>query len=446
MIKRKRDKFSKINTKISKERKAVKEISNLKKELEKTADSEEKRMIQSQINKLKNSVKRMNNSMKKDISGISLNPRKSKPIKKSKDKKSSKRKPKKKHPKKKFKSKKKIKSRKAKIEIEEFERDTLRRIKKERKKDQKENIKKKKKKASRYVQSANKLFSGVSEKLLKKGFFKELKMNLIKGNMQFLTKSYVSIILFNTFISFIASFIILTFFLFFNFGVMYPFITVANKGISSRIFSFGWILIVIPILTFFLTYFFPRIEKKSIENRISQELPFATINMASISESMIEPTNIFKIMVKTNDYPTLQKEFVKLLNEVNVFGKDLVSALRKAAFNNPSRKLAELFDGLATTITSGGDLSEFFEKRAQSLLFDYRIEKEKKTKSAETFMDIYISVVIAAPMILMLLLIMMRVSGLGISLSASMISLVMVLGVSFVNILFLIFLQLKSKT
>ena len=59
-------------------------------------------------------------------------------------------------------------------------------------------------------------------------------------------------------------------------------------------------------------------------------------------------------------------------------------------------------------------------------------------------MDIYISAVIAAPMILMLLLMMMRISGLGISLSTGMISLIMILAVSLINILFLAFLHIKQ--
>ena len=185
-------------------------------------------------------------------------------------------------------------------------------------------------------------------------------------------------------------------------------------------------------------------EKKTLENRINRELPFATIHMSSISNSMIEPSKIFSIIISTEEYPNLEKEFTKLFNEVNVYGYDLVTALRDMAFNSPSRKLAELYNGLATTITSGGDLPEFFDKRAQTLLFEHRLETEKHSKAAETFMDIYISVVIAAPMILMLLLMMMRLSGLGISLSTGMITLVMVLGVSLMNVLFLSFLHLKQ--
>ncbi len=263
--------------------------------------------------------------------------------------------------------------------------------------------------------------------------------------MKFLTKSYVSVIFLNTFLSFLASLMLFAFLLFYNLGINFPFITSFRGDIIQRIINTFWIIFVIPILTGIITYFYPLIERKSIESKISQELPFAAIHMAAISESLIEPSNIFKIIIKTKEYPALEKEFTKILNEINVFGRDLVTALRNSAFNSPSRKLAELLDGLATTITTGGDLSEFFNKRAQSLLFDYKLEKEKRTKTAETFMDIYISVVIAAPMILMLLLIMMRVSGLGIPLSTGMISLIMVLGVSLVNVIFLIFLQLRSS-
>jgi len=185
-------------------------------------------------------------------------------------------------------------------------------------------------------------------------------------------------------------------------------------------------------------------EKRSIEGKINQELPFATIHMAAISGSMIEPTKMFNIISSTGEYPFLEKEFNKLLNEINIYGYDIVTALKDSALNCPSQKLAELYNGLATNITSGGSIYSFFEKRSQTLLFEYRLNKEKHTKTAETFMDIYISVVIAAPMILMLLLMMMKISGLGVSLSTSTITLIIISGVSLINIIFLIFLQLKQ--
>tara|TARA_B100000315_G_C14485035_1_gene544775 strand:+ start:272 stop:859 length:588 start_codon:yes stop_codon:yes gene_type:complete len=191
-------------------------------------------------------------------------------------------------------------------------------------------------------------------------------------------------------------------------------------------------------------YFYPAMTKASLERKINQELPFATINMAAISGSLIDPTRIFKIIILTKEYPNLKKEFIEIINGVNVLGYNLITVLRKSSFNSPSKKLGDLFNGLATTINSGGDLPRFFKERSKNLLFEYKIEQEKDTRTAETFMDIYISVVIAAPMILMLLMIMIQISGLGIGLSVSVITLIMIFGVSVINIIFLTFLHVRQ--
>jgi len=220
----------------------------------------------------------------------------------------------------------------------------------------------------------------------------------------------------------------------------------AHENFAQRFIKVFWIILIIPLATFIFMYLYPSMEKKSSKNKIDQELPFAAINMAAISQSMVEPSKIFSIIASTKEYPHLEKEFIKIINLTNIYGYDLVTALRSVSLNSPSTKLSDLLNGLATTITSGGNLQSFFEKRGQSLLFEYRLDREKSIKSSETFMDIYISVVIASPMILMLLLMIMKISGLGIALSSSMISLIMVLGVSMVNIMFLIFLHLRQST
>lgn len=305
-------------------------------------------------------------------------------------------------------------------------------------------VQQKTRKPNTYVKMASKMFYGLSMSLIKKDRFRKLRRDLIKANLEFVPANYVSFIFFTTVLSFIFSIFIFLFFLFFNFSSIPPFVTVATENMGIRLLKVFWILFLIPTGIFLLAYFYPSMERKSIEKRINNELPFASIHMAAISGSMIDPTKIFSIVVSTKEYPHLQKEFTKLINEINVYGYDLVAALRNLAFNSPSVKLSEFFNGLATTITSGGDLPGFFEKRAQTLLFEHRIDVEKQGKASETFMDIYISVVIAAPMILMLLLMMMKISGLGIGLSTGMITLVMILGVTTVNILFLTFLELKQ--
>jgi len=327
-------------------------------------------------------------------------------------------------------------------EMTELEKTILKRIK--RKEKATGNIKERK--PSGYVRMANKYFGTYAKTLIDKKNFDTLKRDIIKANLKYVPSSYVSLIMFTTFISIFAGIVIFLFFMFFSLSIDFPFISIAEGSIVTRLLQIFWIIILTPIITFISMYAYPSLEKNYIGGRINQELPFATIHMNAISGSLVEPSKIFRILIETKEYPFLEKEFVKLINEINVYGYDFIAALRNVGSNSASAKLSELFNGIATTVNSGGDLQEFFEKRSQTLLFDYRIEREKYTKTAETFMDIYISLVIAAPMILMLLLIMMRVSGLGISLSTSAITLIMSLGVATINILFLTFLQLKQPS
>jgi len=262
--------------------------------------------------------------------------------------------------------------------------------------------------------------------------------------MEYISATYVPVIFFSTLVSVIVAILVMVFLLFFNVSSAPPFITSIEESLGIRFLKVFWILFAVPVATYAFAYFYPELEKKSLESKINQELPFATIHMSSITSSMIEPSKIFSILISTGGYPHLEKEFIKLQNEINIYGYDLITALRNRSANSPSRKLADLYNGLVTTITSGGDLPQFFEKRSQTLLFEHRLEVEKSAKTAETFMDIYISAVIAAPMILMLLLMMMSISGFGISLSPFMISLIMILSVSIINIVFLTFLHLKQ--
>lgn len=213
---------------------------------------------------------------------------------------------------------------------------------------------KKEKRPSSYIKFASKFFYKHSTSVIEKGGFKTLEKDLVKGNMEFVPAAYVSVIYFTTLLSIGAAFLIMLFFLFFRISALPPFLSFAQASFLSRLLKVFWIIIILPLAVFIFTYFYPTMERRSINGRINQELPFAVINMSAISGSMIEPSKIFTIISATKEYPYLEKEFTKLQNEINIYGYDLVTALKNQSSNSPSRKLSELFNGLATTITSGG--------------------------------------------------------------------------------------------
>lgn len=279
-----------------------------------------------------------------------------------------------------------------------------------------------------YAVFSNNLFSKTSNKLADTTYFNSVREDLKKITSPYLVNTYISIILMSTLISFFIG--LLFSLVFFIMGL--PLVALL-------------LILIIPIVTFSSVYLYPSSQRKGLEKEINQELPFLTIYLSAISTSGIEPSKIFQIIAVSKDYPFTQREIKKLINYVNFYGYDLVSALKIVSKSCPSERLALLFDGLATTITSGGELDSFLNKHSETLLFDYRLEREKYTKIAETFMDIYISVIIAAPMIMMMLFVLMSITGFSSGMmSPNNLTILVILLIGGLNVGFLMFLNIKQ--
>lgn len=301
-------------------------------------------------------------------------------------------------------------------------------------------------KPSIYSKISNKIFLNLSNSVISKGGMKNLTLNIKKSNMNVLSTTYISMIFFSTTLAFFFGTFLLIFLGFFEINLSTPFINYYSGNFILRILKLSWIPVLTSLLTWMGFYFYPNAERGSLGSRIDQELPFVVIHMGSISGSGIEPLEILKIVGMSKEYKYAGQEVRKIINQTNLYGYDLSTALRNVAFSSPSSKFAELLNGMSVTINSGGDISNFFEKRAESLLLDYRLEREKSTKSAETFMDMYISIVIATPMILLMVLMMISVSGIQTGFSAGQMAVAIIGIVAIVNILFLTFLHLKQPT
>jgi len=278
-----------------------------------------------------------------------------------------------------------------------------------------------------YMKISNRFFLNYSEKLVP--IFKDLAGDLKKGNMNFLLSSYLSMAISSMIIAF---FVGLLFF-----------------GLMMVISSSNWIYLLAPFVFFLLTfagfYIYPASGASSIQGKIAMELPFATIHMAAIAGSNIEPTRIFKIIAASKEYVNIGKEIRKVIAQVDIYGYDLVTSLRNVAKRTSNKDLAELFSGLATNIGTGGELKSYLEEKADSFLLDYKLARQKYSDLAGTFMDVYISILIAAPLILMMMFIVMNVAGLGMGgLSISSLMMLSIAGIIVVNIIFIIVLNMKQ--
>jgi pilus assembly protein TadC len=305
------------------------------------------------------------------------------------------------------------------------------------------------KRSNNYAITSNKLFRKLSNELIAKGYFKKLNRSLRKINSKYVVSTYMSMAFFTGFLVMLGSIFLFVILLFLDISPLYPFISLIDEPLYLRMIRFFWIIPVLPSVCVILFYILPSSEAKNLGKRIDQELPFVTIHMSAIASSGVEPISIFKIILKGKDYKYTNIEFKKLMNLINFHGESTANALKKISNSTPSIKLKSLLNGLAVTITSGGELGEYLNQHAETMLFDYKLEREKNNKISETFMDIYISVAIAAPMILLMIFVIIGSTGLMgnlFNLSTDVLSILLILSIVVLNIFFLVFLRIKQPT
>ncbi|MDO8516661.1 MAG: type II secretion system F family protein [Nanoarchaeota archaeon] len=281
-------------------------------------------------------------------------------------------------------------------------------------------------KPSELARIANSLFLNISEKISPN--FKSVERDLRQGNMRFPINTYTSIALY------VSSLIFVCFFISFIILILLKFVGII------------WILVpfALTALSLGAFYYYPSSEKDSFNKKISNEISFATIYLAAIAGSNIEPSKIFRILAVGDYYPAVGGEIRKMINQIDIYGYDLVTALKNSAERTPNQRLSELFNGIATNILSGGSLKSYLDKKSENFLLDYQLERQRYTAVAETFMDIYISLLIAAPLILIMMIIIMDVVKIDVGLSLDNILILTVGGIAFANVIFLIVLDAKQ--
>ncbi|MEM4152619.1 MAG: type II secretion system F family protein [Candidatus Pacearchaeota archaeon] len=288
-------------------------------------------------------------------------------------------------------------------------------------------------KPSAFAIFASKIFGEFSYKLSKRKLFKSLGNDLKKANMPYMLTAYISLIVFITFITLILS------------VTMALALAFALEGTIVAVIRNLVIALIVTSIVFFLALSYPANVASSTRKKIEAELPFAVSHMAAIASSKVEPSKIFSIIALTKEYRAFSVEIRKIVNQINIYGYDLTTSLRNVAKITSSRKLSDLLNGMATTITTGGDLTTYLNEKAKNLLLDYKLSRERYTAVIGMYSDIYTALLIAAPLIFMLILAIMSVLGTTfLAMNISVLANLGVVAIAVLNIAFLVFLKMTQ--
>lgn len=273
-------------------------------------------------------------------------------------------------------------------------------------------------------------FSWVAEKYPE--FFAGIKDNLPRANIKMTYRTFASLIILSSVATFVSSlfvaFIVLTFF---------------KIPILMRTFYSFLASTAIALITFTTLSFYPRQIAESRKRNIDSSLPFVLTHMGAVVESGIPPYVVFRLISEFKEYGEASKEMEKIVRNIDDFGIDPLTSIKKVADNTPSNLLRQALLGFATTVEAGGNMKIFLKSMGDQALFDWKIKREKFLQQLSTISEFYIGILIVAPLFIISLFAVMNmiqptIAGFNIF---DLIRTSIYIVVPLVNILFLLFLQ-----
>ncbi|NIO20401.1 MAG: hypothetical protein GTN76_06580 [Candidatus Aenigmarchaeota archaeon] len=233
-----------------------------------------------------------------------------------------------------------------------------------------------------------KLFGGIVKNYA--DYFDTLKERLKQAGMKYPVEEYLSISLFFSLIVFIAVMLLCSFYITITTAYVFYSYTL------SIILSFGS-----GGATFFIIYYYPTVKAKNLQTSINKDLPFTAIYMSTVASSNVQPSEIFKIL--STKRGEVGKECERIYRDVHMLGMDLSTALTKAANRTPSTRLSEVFWGMLSVITKGGELGDYLSDKAKELMAQYRRSLNDYSKQISFYTEIYITLIIVGTLFFIVL-------------------------------------------
>ena len=222
-------------------------------------------------------------------------------------------------------------------------------------------------------------------------YFQDLRPKLIKAGMKITLRAYISLVISFSAIAFIiplASSLVL--------GIVFraAFTGILLLGLALGLLCFSF--------TFIALYTYPSIKSDSRGRRIDEELPYVASHMAVLATAGVAPERIFR-SVAVADGALVAEEMTDVVRDVDLLGKDIISALRSASDHSSSKEFSEMSEGLISTVASGGDMRKYLYDKAKSLMELKKIRARELGDTLSIVGEAYVTLLVVFPLVVMIM-------------------------------------------
>ena len=240
-----------------------------------------------------------------------------------------------------------------------------------------------------YSHHAFKLLGGVAQPFTR--YFDDLRPKLLKAGLKISLRGYVSLMILVSSIALVvplATSVIL--------GLLFRAAFAGVMLLGGALGLLSW------ALSFILMYLYPSIRADSRSRRIEEELPYVISHMAVLATAGVPPERIFRT-VAVADGALVADEMTDVVRDVDLLGKDIISALEAAGDRSSSKEYSEVSEGLIATVVSGGDIRRYLYDKAKSLMELKKIKAKELSDMLAIVGESYVTLLIVFPLVVMIM-------------------------------------------
>ena len=233
-------------------------------------------------------------------------------------------------------------------------------------------------------------------------YFQDLGTTMQRAALKISLQSYVSMLLLLAGMSTI-----------FSFGITASLLTIVGTVVwLAVVYGFG-IGLLLGAAVFSILYFLPSLMASSRRKRMDLELPYVASHMSILAAAAIPPTRMFMLLEDSRTTPEVASDSNEIVRDVEILGKDIMTALETERDRSPSRVFGDVLEGLVATIRSGGNMKNYLLDATHTIMDLRRIAAKQLIDSLGVFAESYISIMIVFPLLIIVMFSVMALVGGG---------------------------------
>ncbi len=160
---------------------------------------------------------------------------------------------------------------------------------------------------------------------------------------------------------------------------------------------------VVAGITFVVFLLYPGFVSGNRKRNIESTLPYAINYVTAMSTAGIPPAEIFRQLGSSTIYGESATEARFIALEIDLFGRDLIDALRVVSSTTPSFRMKEFLQGSMGCISAGSNLTEYFRNKAEQYALENRQTQKMFLETLGLIAESYVTAMVAGPLFLIIL-------------------------------------------